>query len=127
MHIESPQLLYLSLIIMSILILCSTPRAIPIKSLAELKEKATVLLDTGRYLNIGILYAAAYLETGYQQAIWICVCCLFIVHGKDKVQIKRLISFVLAGSLMGEFLSLDPNLKEVFPIRQLYTMRDYSI
>lgn len=41
-----------------------------------------VLLDTSRYLNIGMLYTIVYLETGYMEFIWVCVCCLYVIFGK---------------------------------------------
>jgi hypothetical protein len=79
-----------------------------------------VLLDTSRYLSIGMLYSIVYLETSYQEFIWVCICCLYVVYGKERLIAKRIVNFVLAGSLIGEFLVKDPNLKDVFPIKQLY-------
>lgn len=96
------------MILFSFLAWYSCPRYTPIKNFLDEKISIEALILPSRYLILGLLYALAYLDTGYRSYYWIFLCAIYAIKRKSLF-LLRVVSFGIVCELWFNHVSLDGN------------------
>jgi hypothetical protein len=114
-------------ILISVIVLWMVNRYQSTKNLKRVNDTSEFLIKICRFITIALLYGLAYIHSGHLQTVWVCVCCLYTIKGRDSIAALRFIALLLALALFGDYASLDARFTEYTIFQYFYNNEKFNI